>query len=96
MNTNDLQNLFTPVSNNNVTLEKLIANGSNVYLMIAGVLAFLYLVYSGILYITSAGNAEQAKKAQMGLINVIIGIIIVSLSYVIVRTVGTFAIGLVK
>lgn len=96
MNTTDLQNLFTPAAANNATLETLVANAANVYLMIAGMLAFLYMVYSGILYITSAGNPEQAKKAQTGLINVIIGIVVVSLSYVIVRTVGTFAIGLVK
>lgn len=96
MNTTDLQNLFTPTAANNATLESLVANAANVYLMIAGMLAFLFLVYSGILYITSAGDAEKAKKAQMGLINVIIGIVVVSLSYVIVRTVGTFAIELVK
>jgi len=96
MNTEQLQNLLTPVVSNNSTLEGLITRASNVYLMVAGFLAFFYLVYSGILYITSAGNTEQAKKAQTGLINVIIGIVIVSLSYVIVRTVGTFAIGLVK
>jgi hypothetical protein len=96
MNTTDLQNLFTPTASTNATLETLVANGANVYLMIAGMLAFLFLVYSGILYITSAGDAEKAKRAQMGLINVIIGIVVVSLSYVIVRTVGTFAVGLVK
>ena len=60
---------------------------------IAGVLAFFYLVYSGILYITAAGNSEQAKKAQIGLINAVIGIIIIVLSYVILRAVVGLALG---
>jgi hypothetical protein len=60
---------------------------------IAGVLAFLYLVYSGILYITAGGNSDQAKKAQLGLINAIIGIVIVVLSYVILRAVVSLAMG---
>lgn len=96
MNTANLQNLLTPVTENTPPLEKLIMNAANVYLMVAGMLAFLYLVYSGILYITSAGDTEKAKRAQTGLINVIIGIVVVSLSYVIVRTVGTFVVEIVK
>lgn len=60
---------------------------------VAGVLAFLFLVYSGILYITAGGNSEQAKKAQAGLVNAVIGIIIVVLSYVILRAVVNLALG---
>ncbi|MEI7792416.1 MAG: hypothetical protein WCI57_02970 [Candidatus Berkelbacteria bacterium] len=96
INTEQLQNLLTPVTENTPPLEKLISNAANVYLMIAGMLAFLYLVYSGILYITSAGDTEKAKKAQTGFINVIIGVVVISLSYVIVRTVGTFAVQIIK
>ncbi len=57
-------------------------------LYFAGVLAFIFLVVSGIMYITAGGNPEQSKKAQQGLINAIIGIIIVTLAFVILRTVG--------
>jgi len=96
IDTKQLQNLLAPVTENTPPLEKLIANAANVYIMIAGMLAFLYLVYSGILYITSAGDAEKAKRAQTGFINVIIGIIVVSLSYVIVRTVGTSVVEFIK
>lgn len=54
-------------------------------LVIAGALAFIFLVYSGILYITSGGNPETQKRAQSGLVSAIIGIIIIVLAYVIIR-----------
>lgn len=63
-------------------------------LYFAGVLAFIFLVISGITYITAGGNPEQAKKGQQGLINAIIGIIIVALSFAILRAVGRFTIGI--
>lgn len=58
---------------------------------IAGALAFIYLIYSGILYITAAGNPDQAKKGQQGIINAVIGIIIITLAYVIVTVVQNAA-----
>jgi hypothetical protein len=58
---------------------------------IAGVLAFIYLVVSGITYITAGGNAEQAKKGQQGLINAIIGIVVIVLAYVILQSVNSIA-----
>lgn len=49
----------------------------------AGIAAFFFLVYSGFSYLTAGGNAEQAKKAQQGIINAAIGIIIIVLAYAI-------------
>lgn len=62
-------------------------------LYFAGILAFIFLVYSGILYITSGGSADQQKKAQSGLISAIIGIVIITLSYAILRAVNNLASG---
>ncbi|MEK9155844.1 MAG: hypothetical protein AAB360_00885 [Patescibacteria group bacterium] len=59
----------------------------NILLMIASALAVLYLIYSGILYITAAGNPDNAKKGQQGVVNAIIGIAVIVLSYAIVRAV---------
>lgn len=53
----------------------------------AGVAAVIYLVYSGILYISAAGNPDQAKKGQQGIINAIIGIIVIVLALTIVSVV---------
>lgn len=58
---------------------------------IAGVAAFIYLVYSGILYISAAGNPDQAKKGQQGIINAVIGIIIVVLAFTIIKVVSNTA-----
>lgn len=60
-------------------------------LWIAGVLAFVYLVYSGILYISAAGNPDQAKKGQQGIINAVIGIIIITLAFTILKVVQNAA-----
>jgi len=61
--------------------------------VIAAVLAIIYLVYSGIIYITAAGNPDAAKKGQQGVINAIIGIVIIVLAYVIATAVAGAAIG---
>ena len=60
-------------------------------LWIAGILAFVYLVYSGILYVSAAGNPDQAKKGQQGLINAVIGIIIITLAFTILKIVQNAA-----
>lgn len=54
-------------------------------LYIAAILAFIYLIISGITYITAGGNAEQAKKGQQGIINAIIGIVVIVLAFVILQ-----------
>lgn len=62
-------------------------------LYIAAILAFIYLVVSGITFITAGGNAEQAKKGQTGLIYAIIGIIVIALAYVILYATNNLANG---
>ena len=57
----------------------------DVLLVVSGVLAVLYLIWSGIQYITSAGNADRAKVARAGIINAIIGIVIILAAFFIVR-----------
>lgn len=53
----------------------------NIIGLIAGILVFGYLVYSGFIYITAGGNAEQAKKGIGGITNAIIGLLIIVLAY---------------
>lgn len=57
-------------------------------LMLAGIIAVIYLVYGGILYITAGGDAEKATKGRTALVNAIIGIIIIILAVVIVQWVA--------
>ncbi|MBM2820994.1 MAG: conserved rane protein of unknown function [Candidatus Berkelbacteria bacterium] len=57
----------------------------NIFLWVAGLLAVVYLVYGGVLYITAGGDAEKATKGRTALINAVIGIIIVLLAVVILN-----------
>jgi len=92
----DIKNLFVPISGGAVSIEELVSRLTNLATAVAGVLAFFYLLYAGILYITSGNNPDQAKKAQQAIINVIIGIVIITLSYVIVRIISNFALRLLS
>lgn len=60
----------------------------SILLYVAGALAVIYLIYSGILYITAAGNPDNAKKGQQGIVNAIIGIVVIVLAYVIVAAIS--------
>lgn len=53
----------------------------NIALILAGALAVIYLIYSGVIYITAGGDAEKAGKGRTGIINAIIGIIIIALAF---------------
>jgi len=61
----------------------LLDNVINWVLEAAGALAVLAIVYSGIMYITSAGNEETAAKAKKNLTWAIIALVIISLAILI-------------
>jgi type IV secretory pathway VirB2 component (pilin) len=54
---------------------------------VAGAVAFIYLIYSGFLYLTAAGNPDNAKKGQQGIINAIIGIAIILGGWTIIKVI---------
>ncbi len=60
----------------------------NFLLILAGIIAVIYLVYGGLLYITAGGDAEKATKGRTALINAVIGIVIILLALVIVTWVA--------
>ena len=95
-NAEDFENLIRPIVGEFLTLEELVARIANLFVFISGIIAFFYLVYVGILYITAGDNPDRAKKAQQGLVNIIIGIVIIMLSYVIIRTIGNIIITIVR
>lgn len=68
----------------------LATNVIEIMLFIAGIMAVIYLVYSGILYITAAGNPDAAKKGQQGILNAAIGIAVIVLSYFIAKGVSDY------
>ncbi len=69
---------------------KLIINWA---LAIAFIAAVIMLIYGGFLYITSAGNTDNATKGKTAIVNALIGIVIIVLSYIIVQIVYRFVAG---
>ena len=62
-------------------------------LAIAFIVAVIMLIVGGFRYITSAGNAETAGKGKTTIVNALIGIVIIVLSYIIVQIVWRFVAG---
>lgn len=63
-----------------------------VFLMLAGILAFVAFVWAGFLYITTFAREENAETAKKIMIYAIIGILVIIFSYAIVNyfmTLGT-------
>jgi hypothetical protein len=70
------------------SLSSIIQFAISVIVFVAAFLAFIYLVISGFQYITAGGDAEKATKARAGILNAIIGLIIIALAYIIIKFVG--------
>jgi len=55
--------------------------------------AVIFLIIGGFRYITAGGNEESAEKGKSSVINALIGIVIIVLSYVIVNVVANLVQG---
>lgn len=62
-------------------LPQLIGNVISIVLGLTGVILVAFLVYYGWLWFTSAGEKDNVEKAQTGLKNTIIGLILVAAAY---------------
>lgn len=54
------------------------------FLLWAGIIAFLFVLWGGFTYLTAGGDAAATARAKSIIINAIIGMIIIALSYVLV------------
>ena len=61
-----------------------IGQATNIIIGALGVIAVIYMIYAGFLWLTAGGNDDQIKKAKTTIRRVIIGMIILTLSYAIV------------
>ena len=85
-----LSNTSTGTAEN--TAQRIIGIISTWILGVAAIVAFIYLILSGLKYITAGGDAAKATEARTGIINAIIGIAVISLAFFIMRfalSVGT-------
>ena len=71
------------------SLRQFLINWTNWFLGFLALIAMIALIYSGFLYVTAAGNDEQADKAKKIIIWVVIGIIVILLAYALVNTLIT-------
>ncbi|HOE74634.1 MAG TPA: hypothetical protein PLX55_01160 [bacterium] len=71
------------------SLREIIDNIVTIVLIAVGIIAVLYLIYGGVLYLTAGGEAEKASKGRTAITNAIIGIVIVMLSLAIYNFVIT-------
>ncbi|HEX7259510.1 MAG TPA: hypothetical protein VF272_01100 [Candidatus Saccharimonadia bacterium] len=61
-----------------------IANVIQILLVLTGILAVIFIIYAGILYIVSQGEAAKTASAKTALLNAVIGLILSSAAYLIV------------
>lgn len=52
-----------------------------------GLLAVIMVIYGGFLYVSSAGNEENVKKAKQILLYAVLGIVIILISFALVNTI---------
>lgn len=70
------------------TLTSLLLKGINTGLVFAGIVAVVFIILGGFWFLTSAGNEETAEKGRKTLLNAVIGLVIIIMSFAIVRVVG--------
>jgi hypothetical protein len=70
-------------------IAQIVGNVINVVLSFSGLILLGFLIYGGLLWMTSGGDVEGVKKAKTMIQNAVIGILITSLSYVIASFVLT-------
>jgi hypothetical protein len=73
---------------NSTDVQSLVVMIIDIVLSVAGIIAVLFVIIGGYWYILSGGNEETAEKGKKTLTNAIIGIIIIVLSFVIVRVIS--------
>lgn len=77
----------TDATGGETSLRGLILTIVDYFLGFLGLLAVIMVVYGGVTYVSSAGNDEAVGKAKKIIMYALIGIIIILLSFVVVRAV---------
>lgn len=64
--------------------KKIVTNIINAALFFIGAIALIFVIWGGILYVTSGGDSEKTTQARNTLLYAIVGIVIVVLAWSIV------------
>lgn len=69
------------------SIRQLVLTMLRFFLGFLGIVAVIMIIYGGILYVTSAGNEDNAGKGKKIITYAIIGIVIIFISFALVNTV---------
>lgn len=83
-------NIPKPVNVPGVDIGNVISAVIGILLLIAAVLAFLYLIMGGIQWITSGGDKSGMEAARNKITAAIVGLIIVAAAWAVMLLVGQF------
>lgn len=84
-------NFANPTTTN--TTEELVTSIVNWLLGITSAVVIIFLVYGGIMYITSSGDENQIEKSKKIITYAIIGLFLVLVSYSVVTTLNNIIFG---
>jgi len=85
----DLMPSFTPPIGGEANLMDVIATVISIAFALAGIVAVIYLIIGGFNYVTAGGNPEQIEMAKTTIVNAIIGLVVILVSYLIVQFIMT-------
>lgn len=74
---------------NNIQANDYVSFAVNVLLGLAGVLAFLYLLWGGVQWITAGGDKDGVDKGRRKILQALIGLSVVFSVYVVVAIINT-------
>lgn len=87
---NDIGSAFPGGTQQNYSIRDIARLIINWALYIAAIIAVIFIIIGGFMYITSAGDPAKATKGRTTLVNALIGLTIIILSYLIVQIVYNF------
>ncbi len=88
---NDIGSAFPEgVKDNNVDIRSIVRKVINWALYLAAIVAVIFIIIGGYMYIFSAGDQTKAGKGRQTLVNALIGLTLIILSYLIVQVVYRF------
>ena len=87
LNPTDVPSSVTESTGGQTSLRALVLTIVDYFLGFLGLLAVIMVIYGGITYVASAGNDEAVGKAKKIIMYALIGIVIILLSFVVVKAI---------
>lgn len=71
-------------------INTVVQNLFSLLIFLAVIVAFGFVIFEGFRYMTSQGSKEDIEKARTGLVNSIIGLVLIFTSFLVIALVGHF------